>query len=213
MNEPTIIGVFPHELRSETLDRAVSCLLTGDLVVAPTETQYGLLARADSQPALDRVYRVKQRDRNMPLSVFVPDMASVARWGVLTPPAQILGDRFLPGPLTLVLKAQPQAEALFAQSGLAGFRVSSSPLIQALCREVGVPIVATSANLSGKEVPATVVEAGEMFGDAVALYLNGGVLARKPSTVVRCLNDEVKMIREGIIAVSEIETALGRSLQ
>ncbi len=97
MTEPLVCTVDPGELQPELLERAVTALAHGELVVAPTETRYGLLARADDSAAMDRLYRAKGRSSHTPVAVFVGGVVDIERHAVMTESSNKLAERFLPG--------------------------------------------------------------------------------------------------------------------
>ena len=192
------------------LDQAARVLLRGEAVIAPTETRYGLLARADQQEMIERLYEIKQRELSQATAVFVRDLTELAQLGRLTVSAEKLARRFLPGPLTLVLQAIPDWLPPRVVDGKIGLRWSSAATIQGLEERLRLPLTATSANISGKSDAESVEELAAAFGDRVALYLDAGPLAGAVSTVVDCAADPVRILREGAISRRQIELALGK---
>src|SRR5512140_143911 len=128
---------------------AVEVLERGGLVVAPTETRYGLLVRHDSEEALHKLYDAKGRPTTMPTAFFVDSEERIRQYAAVPAIADRLIQRFLPGPLTLVLKATVAWEPPRVVHGKIGFRWSSSPLIEALVPRAPFLLTATSANMSG----------------------------------------------------------------
>ena len=190
----------------------VKMLEQGKLVVGPTETRYGLMARGDDDAALARLFAAKRRGADSPSALFFPDYASVAELAVTTSISDRLAEAFLPGPLTLVMEARRDLPELLLSSGQVGVRVSSSPLVAALLARVKFPVTATSANLSGKGDAVSVEEICRDLGDSVALILDAGRLTGPVSTVVDCSGSEPLVLREGAIensliyrAVSEVQ--------
>ncbi len=179
-------------------------------MVAPTETRYGLLARADRQAPLERVYRVKKRSLNQATAILVRSREELAILGVLTPAARRLSTAFLPGPLTLVLTARQDWPPPRVVDGKIGLRLSSSPVIEGLLSRLDFPLTATSANISGQADPDGVEEIVSQFGDLVDLYLDAGPLTGLTSTVVDCSVDPAEILREGAVARKDIESLLSR---
>jgi L-threonylcarbamoyladenylate synthase len=194
------------------LAAAIAVLARGDLVVYPTETLYGLGARALLPRAVAAVAALKARDRDKPISVIVHDRAMLDAVVAEVPPAAArLMARFWPGPLTLVLPARADLPPeLAAGSGAVGVRVSSHPVAVALAAAVGEPITATSANPGGAPAPADVARARRYFGARVAAYVDGGPLAGgSGSTVVSVAADAVRVLRVGAVAIERLREALG----
>jgi L-threonylcarbamoyladenylate synthase len=133
----------------------------------------------------------------------------MSRFGILPASAQHLASRYLPGPLTLVLEAVSDLKPPLVIDSRIGLRVSSSSIIQSLLSMASFPLTATSANISGAEEPDSIASVMEAFGHHVDLYLDGGMLREPVSTVVDCYGGDVKILREGAISRSAIETCLG----
>lgn len=192
---------------STHLDRAADILLAGGLVVSPTETRYGLLANACNGDAVSRLCQAKGRDFNRAVAVFVDNIHSIREIAVLDEVAERLARTFLPGPLTLVLKATVNWPSPLVVDEKIGIRISTSPVISQLVRRIG-PLTATSANMSGFPDPVDVTEAREQLGKAVDLYLDAGNLSGPVSTVVDCSHGLCHILRAGAIEPERIVNAV-----
>jgi L-threonylcarbamoyladenylate synthase len=204
MSNSDVISINTVQPSPQTIDEVARTLKDGRLVVLPTETRYGLAARADNQAAVDRVYALKGRTEHAPIAVFlatVPDISSLAE---LSDEAVTVATKFLPGPVTLVLPSKGVLGTTIEQNGTIGIRVSASPLVRALVTAVGSPLTATSANPSGRSETETIEATREYFGDAVAAYLDGGRLSGPVSTVVDCTGSSMRILREGAIPAEQI---------
>ncbi len=208
MADSRIQAIDPDSPEPAHIKRAVNILMDGGVIVAPTETRYGLVARADRVDAVDRIYEVKNRPEKMPMAVFLETVESIAEYANVNESARRLASKFLPGPLTLVLPAAEGWKSRVVFQGTVGIRVSLSPVIGALLAAVSRPLTATSANLSGAVELATVTQVAAVFRNRVDLYLDGGSLTGLPSTVVDCTGTEVKILREGAIMTDRIQQAL-----
>lgn len=201
----------PADPDRQIVEDAVRSLIDNRAVVLPTETQYGLAIRADRPDAPEKISRIKRRTTTFPVALFVKDIQMAETFCEITDTGRILADRFLPGPLTLVLPiraGQNAAASGFASPDGFGIRISSSPLVAAIAARLDFPITATSANLSGGRTASTVNEIKRELGDAVELYLDGGrCRGIIPSTVVR-VNGGVHVLRPGVIPEAEIISAL-----
>lgn len=208
MTDCPVVRIDCENPQGRLIDQAVALLLRGDLVVAPTETRYGLLARADDSKSLEKLYRAKDRDRAAAVAIFVDSIEALDTYGVMTPSARRLAKRFMPGPLTLVLTAADEATLPVESDGRVGLRVSSSPVVKAILEKVRKPLTATSANLTGHGEAETIDQVVEAFTSDVALYLDGGRLAGAVSTVVLCQGDRTKLLREGALSADGIASVL-----
>lgn len=208
MTAPLILDINPYAPRGDIIMKAAAILRDDGLIVAPTETRYGLLARHDHRRALEKMIKLKGRKAEIPVALFVPSIADISKLGELNHRAEALAHKYLPGPLTLVLKAKRDLGPPLAVDGKIGIRYSSSEVIKALLAVSDFYPTATSANLSGHEQPVTVDEIAAMLGDSVSLYLNSGPLAGDVSTVVDCSGAVPIILREGAITKSEIDRFL-----
>jgi L-threonylcarbamoyladenylate synthase len=198
----------------QTLQAAVAALRAGELVVYPTETFYGIGARALAGEAVKALARLKERggERAKPISVIVADRAMVARVVARVPlPAEALMRHFWPGPLTLVLPARDDLPPeLTAGSGRIAVRVSSHPVAGALAAAVGEPITATSANRAGAAPACDVAAARRALGDAVAVYVDGGAVAGGSGSTVLVVDDDAgHVVRAGAVSVAALRRVLG----
>ena len=193
---------------AEAFSAALKALQRGEVIVFPTETFYGLGADALSENSVERVVSLKGRNPDNPIAVIIADQEMLPQIVSEVPPvARKLIGRFWPGPLTLVLTAKKGLPAaLLNREGKIGVRVSSHPVATQLSRELGRPLTATSANLSGKEPARTIQEVRSYFAGQIEIFLDGGTLrGKKGSTVVEVIHDQLRIMREGEISSKELE--------
>jgi tRNA threonylcarbamoyl adenosine modification protein (Sua5/YciO/YrdC/YwlC family) len=181
------------------VSEAGEALRAGLLVVIPTDTVYGLAADPSVPGATDRIFAAKRRGHDLPLPVLVDDIHQARGVAAFTPIATRLAARFWPGPLTIVVRRATGDDTV-------GLRAPDHDIARALCREVG-PLATTSANLHGEPTPETAAEVAAVFGDLVAVVVDGGPCTGAPSTVVDCTGDGVTLIREGRLAFAEVVAA------
>ncbi len=171
----------------EPLLDAVQALRRGGLVAYPTDTLFGLAARAGSSASVDRLVRAKARPPGQPISVAVSSTEELEPLVRLSDEARAFARWNLPGPFTLVAAARPGAPlapSLLAPDGSVGIRVPGHPLARELARRAG-PITATSANRHGAANPRSVAAIRRAFGPQIAVYLSGGPApSGRPSTLV-----------------------------
>ncbi len=186
----------------------------GRLVILPTETVYGLAANAGDPLAVAAVYAAKGRPSFNPLIAHVADVEAAGRIAVLDDRALALAAAFWPGPLTLVAPvADAAAVCDLARAGLdtVAVRVPGHPVSRALLTAFGGPVVAPSANRSGRPSPTTFADAMEETGDKAAAALDGGACAvGLESTVVALLPGEpARLLRPGSVTRAQIEAVIG----
>lgn len=182
--------------------RAAEVLGSGGIVIFPTETVYGIGVASGDAAAVAALRRLKDRPAPKPFQFLAADMAMAAELGaVFSPRATRLATSFWPGPLTLVV---PDGSG---SGDTLGIRIPDSPFILAVCRELGRPIVSSSANAAGAPPPSTAA-AADVFGDAVDLLVDGGAIADGvPSTVVRCDGEEFAVLRGGGVDDAAVDAA------
>jgi L-threonylcarbamoyladenylate synthase len=194
------------------ISSAIAALQSGNAIVYPTETVYGLGADALNHEAVEKVFQLKGRDPENPIPMIVADQTMLrALIDKIPPIAEKLIDRFWPGPLTLVLQARPDTpKQLLNTRGGVGVRISSHPIATQLSRELGRPLTATSANPSGKQAASTIEQAENYFTGEIEIFLDGGKLPAKiGSSVVEVVEGRIKMIREGEISVTQLAASIG----
>ena len=192
------------------IEAASRAIQAGEVVVLPTDTVYGIGCDAFNAAAVAAVLAAKGRGREMPPPVLVPNLRTVdglAR-GV---PAYVrhLIDAFWPGPLTLVLEAQPSLTwDLGETNGTVALRMPDHEVALALLGQAG-PMAVTSANLTGSPPALTAAEAQAQLGAAVAVYLDGGPASGgAASTILDCTGGAPLTLREGALTRLEVDTAL-----
>ena len=192
---------------SQGIKQASQLILQGGVVAFPTETFYGLGADAGDVVALQKVFQIKGREENKPLLLLVADRAWVQDLvKKISPAAEVLIERFWPGPLTLVFEASAHLPPILtANTGKVGLRVSSHPVTQALVQAVGRAITGTSANLSGQASPSLAAQVSQALGRKVDAILDGGKTAGGlGSTVLDVSAVLPKIIRQGAISQEEL---------
>jgi L-threonylcarbamoyladenylate synthase len=196
-----------------TVRDAARRIREGGVVAFPTETVYGLGANALDAAAVARVFELKGRPPESPLIVHVASLEQarevVADW---PPPAEELGRRWWPGPLTLVLpKRAAIPDIVTAGLPTVGVRVPDHPLALALIREAGVPVAAPSANRFTGLSPTTAEHVRAAFGDQVEVLDGGPTRVGIESTVVAIEGGKLKLLRPGMISLGEIERVAARA--
>ena len=197
--------------RTDGLAAAAAAVLSGELVVLPTDTVYGVGADAFSPAAVTRLLAAKGRGREAPPPVLVGSTrAASALVDDLGPWGQQLIDEFWPGGLTIVCRAQRTLNwDLGDTKGTVAVRMPEDPVTLDLLKETG-PMAVSSANLTGKPAATTAEQAREQLGDAVAIYLDGGPSAGGlASTIVDLTGDVPRMLRQGAISIGRLREIAG----
>lgn len=190
------------------IDEIVEALRQDQLVALPTETVYGLAARAGSRSAVERIFAVKRRPADNPLIVHVASAEEAFALASHVPGyAERLAERFWPGPLTLVLPSAVDWPWVQAGHPTIALRVPEPGYLREVLRQVG-PLAAPSANLSGRPSPTTAEHCRADLEGAVPLIVDGGACRRGvESTVVDCTGAAPSILRPGPVTAEMIGSA------
>ena len=177
----------------------------GGAVVLPTETVYGLFAKALDEKAVDHVYRLKRRPRDKALNLNVASLADILNFSKNQPPyLQQLVEIFLPGPLTIILKANDKVpDWVNSDLTTVGFRMPNYPVTLELIREFG-PLIGPSANISGQASGVTFKEILKDLDQEVLGLEDDAFLTGQDSTIIDLSCSKVKILRQGSITREDI---------
>lgn len=203
--------ILAHD--SGAIARAADCIRAGGTVAVPTETVYGLAARADRDDAVAAIYRTKGRPDFNPLIVHVADLLAAERLAHFDATARALANAFWPGPLTLVIPRRSDvglSAAVYAGLPTIALRCPAHPVMRALIAASGLPLAAPSANRSGGVSPTSAAHVVASLGDRVDLILDGGPCARGIESTIVAIRPEGgwTLLRPGPIGREEIAALL-----
>ena len=186
----------------QAVQTTARCLRKDGVVALPTETVYGLMALWRDGAARERIYELKQRPADKRLQMLASSVAMACAAGVLeSVPLQALANAFWPGPLTVVVEA--------GEGETIGLRIPRHPFLLAVIEELGEPLAATSANLSGLPPALTAAAAVQDLAGEVDLLVDGGTVeVGEASTVVSVVGGELRVLRPGPISEDELRAAL-----
>jgi L-threonylcarbamoyladenylate synthase len=194
-----------NEKMKKEIENIKKMILDGKIIICGTDTLYGLCANALDQEAVKKVYELKKRDPNKPISIFLKDKEDIEKYAYINDISKKIIDKFLPGPLTIILKKKEIIPDIVSKEYI-GIRIPDSKIIRELAV---VPLTATSANLSGEEPPTSADEINEELKEKVHLIIDTGVCKYKtPSTIIKIVNDNIELIREGAIPFKEIKKVI-----
>ncbi|MCK9363534.1 MAG: L-threonylcarbamoyladenylate synthase [Syntrophales bacterium] len=206
-----LLTIDPRNPEPEKIAAAVAILKDGGVVAYPAETFYALGAAANNENAVEKIFNIKGRAFNNPLAVIVAGENDLLPLVAEIPNgARILMKRFWPGPLTMVFGTAPAVSPrLTAGTGKIGIRISSHPIAALLARELGAPLTATSANLSGEPENATAAGVMTSLDSLPDAIIDGGETPGAPgSTILDVTVFPPRILREGAISGKLIDSAL-----
>ena len=196
------LSVHPNQPEPNFITQAVDVLLSGGLLIFPTETVYGIAADANNKEACDRIYEAKGRDDQKPLALFAVDVATFETHGIRLPEsAERIGNAYWPGPMTLVV---PNGNSTV------GLRIPDHAVPLAILKAYGGLLAVTSANRSGEPDATTAEAAISALGEAADLVLDAGnAPGGMPSSVIKIEQDGMfSMLREGPISEADVQRCL-----
>ena len=202
LKKTTVFKVDPEKPDAKAIAAAAKAVRKGGLVAFPTETVYGLAASLLNKRALDRLYEVKKRFRGKPFTVHIADVKTIRDMGCAIPKkARAAMKRFWPGPLTIVLKAKDGRKI--------GFRMPANKVALEFIRASEVPVVAPSANISGRTPPKDAKSVLKDLDGTIDMLIDSGPTeVGVESTVVDLTVDPPVILREGAIKRAKFMRAI-----
>jgi L-threonylcarbamoyladenylate synthase len=184
-------------LQEDNIQKAIACIKNEEVVGIPTETVYGIGVDPLSQAAVDKIFNLKERDENKPLSILVHSFHDLIKLKIISKVPEIV-ELYWPGPLTIIVESELNfADGVGTKNpNSIGVRVPDNETALELLKKTG-PLAVTSANISGQEDITNEKDAESVFGDKIGHYLQGSALHGSGSTIVDFRDEEFKVIREG----------------
>lgn len=197
------LKIDPNNPEKAKIKRAASAIKAGGTVIFPTETVYGLGADPYNDAAVRKVFKLKGRSFSKPLAMIVSSREQIKPLVKnISPTARILMDKFMPGPITLVFKKSKMIpDIVCAGEKTIGIRMPDHRITRALIKACGMPLVATSANRSGKMPATTASSAYKQLKGADVLLDGGRSKIKKASTVVDVSGKKTKILRQGTLKI------------
>ena len=193
---------------SSSIDIAVRALQRDLLVAIPTETVYGLAARASSPSAVKKIFVVKGRPIGHPLILHVANRQDLSLWSQeLSNNARLLAEKYWPGPLTIIVKRNDKVcDEITGGRDTVAIRCPNHPVATELLIRLTDAIVAPSANHFGKVSPTSARHVAEDFGDEISVILDGGECSiGVESTIIDCTTEPPQILRAGAISADQIK--------
>jgi len=201
-----LLEINPDNPQPRLIAKVVETLKNGGVVAYPTDTTYGIGCSIFSKKGIERIYAIKQRERKKPFSFICSDLSEIARYAKVSNYAFKLLRRLLPGPYTFVMEANSVVpDLLLTKQRTVGIRMPNNKICLAIVKELGHPIVTTSANLSGEDPIGNPWQVECDLGKLLDLVIDGGDLSADVSSVVSIIGDLPEVLRKGVGDVSWCE--------
>lgn len=205
----SLIETKIFKANDENIEEIKEILEKKGIGVIPTDTVYGLCINGFEKELIKKIYKIKKRDYDKPLILFVKDKKEIEKYGEVDEVSRKIIDRFLPGPLTVVIKkGKFSIENGLIKKDTIGIRIPNNDFVLKLLNSIDFPLLTTSANVSGEKTPTNLEGLKNFFFSIVDFIVDGGTLGETPSTVVEVINGNVKILREGKIKKEEIYNLL-----
>jgi len=195
-------------MKRSDLSDAIKALKNGEVVVYPTDTLYALGTDIYNEGAVKKIFKIKRRPYSCPFSVAVANFDEIDKISFTNDLVKIVVKRFLPGPLTLILKKKDSVSSIVT-GGLdkIAVRIPKNDVALDLLSRFG-PLTATSANIHGKKTSYVIKDLKMQFSNEISVYLDDGRLDAKPSTIVDLTSKKPIIVRKGPIKKEEIMEAI-----
>jgi len=198
-----------ENMMDNNLEKIASEIVKGKIVIFPTETLYGIGTNAYNEEACKKIFKIKERPNTKPLIVLISDYEMLCN--IVEEPNEIekkLIKKFWPGPLTIIFKGKENSmlpNIIIAKDNTIGIRMTDGKIIKQLLQKSNVPIVAPSANISGKTDATKIKQIVMELGEKVDYVLDSGNIEDNvPSTIVKVVENSIHILREGKITKEEL---------
>lgn len=193
-----LLEINPHNPQSRLISKVVDILEKGGVIAYPTDTTYGIGCSIMNKRGIERIYSIKQREKNKPFSFICSDLSDIARYAKVSNFQYKVMKRFLPGAYTFVLNATNLVPGLLVtKQKTVGIRIPDNRICLAIVQALGHPIITTSANRSGEEPIGDPSAVDQEMGKLLDLVVDGGSLSAAVSSVVSLIDDIPQVLRKG----------------
>ncbi len=199
-----LVSINPRHPEPRKIRRAAQLLEEGELIAYPTDTVYGLGCDTANKQAIDRLYQLKGMPRKKPLAFICEDLSNISKYAIIDNASYRVLRHLLPGPYCFVLQATREVpKTLQTKQKTIGIRIPNHPVTKALVRELGRPLINTTACELGQDAiidPWTIDATFPTLG----MVLEADVCGTVPTTVVDLSNGDVEILREGAGAIDDL---------
>ena len=201
-----ILKINQYNPQHRLIMKIVDVLKNGGIVVYPTDTYYGIGCDIMNKKAIEKIYQIKQRDKSKPFSFICSDLKNISRYAKVSNYAYKTMKRLLPGPYTFILEGSKLVpKMMLTKRKTAGIRVPENPICLTLVKELGNPVITTSATMPDGTIFHDASLIHDYFGNRVDAVIDGSIVPGSPSSVIMLINDIPEVIRKGIGDVSIFE--------
>jgi tRNA threonylcarbamoyl adenosine modification protein (Sua5/YciO/YrdC/YwlC family) len=201
-----LLQINQENPQERLVSQVVQTLKQGGLIAYPTDTTYGIGCNIFNRRGVKNIYQIKQRDARKPFSFICADLSDVANYAQVSNFAFKIMKRHLPGPYTFVLDAtRVVPTSMITRQKTVGIRIPDDEIALSIVRQLGHPLVTTSANLTGESPLHDPAEIEATMGRMLDLVIDGGIRYGDPSTIISLIDDHIEVLREGCGDISWID--------
>jgi tRNA threonylcarbamoyl adenosine modification protein (Sua5/YciO/YrdC/YwlC family) len=192
------IEIDPDNPQIMNIRHVVKVIQNGGLIAYPTDTIYGIGCDLFNKAAIEKVYQIKKMPRYKPLSFICADLKDISVYAQVSNTAYKMMKRLIPGPYTFILNATRMVpKIMLTKRRTVGIRVPENNICLSIVKELGNPIISTSASVMKDEIMSDPVEIENAFGHSIDIIIDGGVLISEPSSMIDFTESTPKVVREG----------------
>ena len=201
-----LININPINPQERLIRRVADALRQGGIIAYPTDTYYGIGCDIMNKKAIEKIYQIKQRNKNKPFSFICSGLKNISRYAKVSNYAYRTMKRLLPGPYTFILEGSKMVpKMMLTKRKTAGIRVPDNQICIDLIRQLGNPIISTSATLPNNDILHDPSLIHEHLNSRLDFVIDGGPVPGNPSSVISLIHDEPIVLREGLGDVSVFE--------
>jgi len=201
-----LININQQNPQQRLILKVVDILKNGGVVVYPTDTYYGIGCDIMNKKAIERIYQIKTRNKSKPFSFICSDLKNISLYAKVSNYAYKTMKRLLPGPYTFILEGSKLVpKIMLTKRRTAGIRVPDNPICLNLVKELGNPVITTSATMPDGTIFHDASLIHEYFGNRVDVVVDGSIVPGQPSSVILLINDIPEIIRKGLGDVTIFE--------
>jgi tRNA threonylcarbamoyl adenosine modification protein (Sua5/YciO/YrdC/YwlC family) len=201
-----LININQQNPQQRLILKVVDILKNGGVVVYPTDTYYGIGCDIMNKKAIERIYQIKNRNKSKPFSFICSDLKNISLYAKVSNYAYKTMKRLLPGPYTFILEGSKLVpKIMLTKRKTAGIRVPDNPICLNLVKELGNPVITTSATMPDGTIFHDASLIHEYFGTRVDVVVDGSIVPGQPSSVILLINDIPEVIRKGLGDVTVFE--------
>lgn len=198
-----ILKIHPENPQQRLISTAAAILADGGIIAYPTDTTYGIGCSIFNKAGIERIYRLKHRERKKPFSFICSSISEISNYARVGNSAFKILKRYLPGPYTFILEATRDVpDLLLTRQKTVGIRIPDNRICLDIVAQLGNPLITTSANLSGEDPVDDPELIDEVFGELLDLIVDGGILSKDVSSVISLIGETPEVLRAGIGDVS-----------